>query len=290
MAKKKNNFKYTTNLFRLISYYKTLALNIYRWEGLPDGIESKYIEQFLYEYGQVAFTYDNLYGYIALPCSQSLGVNIYGEPIGYVITGSAGYYKQVKADECVRIENNDLCIPTMVHINHYAKKMNEIEETMAQNLRQQKFPYMIAGSKNNEFSIKAVWNQIANGEDAIFIDKKWEDDGDLKLQAIPTLSPYLLDKLQIHKLDLERELLTFLGLDCVVEKKERLIADEANSNSEQILMSLDLGFKSRQEACELINKKYGLNVSVKKVINDLVIEDFKVEAEIEDIEMIKEEE
>lgn len=281
MAKKRTEFECEGNLLRLYNHYKTLALNVYRWEGLPSEIESKHIEQFLFENGQAFFTIDPVLGYICLKCNQQNGMNVYGEPLGYAVTGY-GYMKTFSADNGIRIRNNDLCTPTMLHIIHYARKMDEIEKTISQNLRQQKFPYIITTTKTNEFSAKALWNKIENGEDALFIDKKWDEEGELRLQAIPTLAPYLIDKLHIHKLELERELLTFLGLDCVVEKKERLIADEANANGEQILLNLDLGFKTRREACELINKKYGLNISVKKVINDLVIEDNLIQLSMEE--------
>lgn len=280
--KKKNEYDSGLNLVRLFNYYKTLALNVYRWEGLPEEIESKHIEQFLFEHGQAFFTIDPNLGFICLKCNQQNGMNVYGEPLGYVVNGY-GYVNTFKANEGVRIRNNDLCTPTMFHIIHYAKKMDEIEKTIAQNLRQQKFPYVMVSTKNNELSMKTISSQIENGEDAIIIDKSLTENGILGIQALPTLAPYLIDKLHIHKLELERELLTFLGLDCVVEKKERLIADEANANGEYILMNLDLGYKSRQEACELINKQFGLNISVHKVINDLVVEDFKIEAQIEDM-------
>ena len=62
-----------------------------------------------------------------------------------------------------------------------------------------------------------------------------------------------IDKLYTQKTNLENELNTFLGIDNIgnVEKKERLIKDEANSNndiindySDSIGSNLEEGFKS----------------------------------------------
>ena len=39
---------------RLINHYQMLALNRYKWENLPNGIESRYIEQMLYDNGECA--------------------------------------------------------------------------------------------------------------------------------------------------------------------------------------------------------------------------------------------
>ena len=34
---------------RLTKHYQMLALNRYKWENLPNGIESRYIEEMLYD-------------------------------------------------------------------------------------------------------------------------------------------------------------------------------------------------------------------------------------------------
>ena len=80
--------------------------------------------------------------------------------------------------------------------------------------------------------------------------------------VIPTNAPYLDDKLQIQKQEMERELLTFLGINNTLEKKERLLQDETNSNNQFIKMSSDIGFKQRQLACKMMNEKFALNVRV----------------------------
>ena len=63
---------------------------------------------------------------------------------------------------------------------------------------------------------------------------------------------------------MERELLTFLGINNTLEKKERLLQDETNSNNQFIKMSSDIGFKQRQLACEQINQMFGLQVTVRE--------------------------
>ena len=246
---------------RLTKYYQMLALNRYRWENLPNGIESRYIEEMLYDNGECAmFDHPDL-GLCVLRSSSRENLNIYGEPTKLTLSGF-NEHRTVMMDECVRIMNNDLALPTLPNIVYYARRMAEIDDIIMQNLRQQRVPYLFATDENNAFSMKSLYDRIYQGEPAIFIDKEMLKGEPENIMVIPTTAPYLVDKLQIQKQEMERELLTFLGINNTLEKKERLVVDETNSNNQFIKMASDIGFKQRQLACEQINEMFGLNVRV----------------------------
>ena len=246
---------------RLTKYYQMLALNRYKWENLPNGIESRYIEQMLFDNGECAlFDHPDL-GLCVLRSSSRENLNIYGEPTKLSVTGF-NEHRTVMMDECVRIMNNDLALPTLPDIVYYARRMAEIDDIIMQNLRQQRVPYLFATDENNSFSMKSLYDRMYQGEPAIFIDKEMLKGEPENIMVIPTTAPYLVDKLQIQKQEMERELLTFLGINNTLEKKERLLVDETNSNNQFIKMASDIGFKQRQLACEQMNQMFGLNVRV----------------------------
>ena len=246
---------------RLTNHYQMMALNRYKWENLPNGIESRYIEQMLYDNGECAmFDHPDL-GLCVLRSSSRENLNIYGEPTKLTVTGF-NEHRTVMMDECVRILNNDLGLPTHTDILYYARRMAEIDDIIMQNLRQQRVPYLFATNENNQFSIKSLYDRMYQGEPAIFIDGDMLKGEPENIMVLPTQAPYLVDQLQLQKQEMERELLTFLGINNTLEKKERLLVDETNSNNQYIKMASDLGFKQRQLACEQINKMFGLNVSV----------------------------
>ena len=87
-------------------------------------------------------------------------------------------------------------------------------------------------------------------------------NGDLNIQSVACESPYLIDKLQQHRFEVEKELLTFLGINTTIEKKERLLVDETNANNEQISLNVEIGLREREKACKEINERYGLNLEV----------------------------
>ena len=127
--------------------------------------------------------------------------------------------------------------------------------------------------------MKLLYEQMYQGEPAIFVDKEMLNGQPENIMVIPTLAPYLVDKLQIQKQEMERELLTFLGINNTLEKKERLLQDETNSNNQFIKMSSDIGFKQRQLACEQMNQMFGLNVSVRETQDEF-------ESEVENNELL----
>ena len=88
---------------------------------------------------------------------------------------------------------------------------------------------------------------------------------DIKIDGLSV--PYVADKLLEDRKKIENELLTLFGLNNVIEKKERMIVDEANSNNDYINRNVDLLYKNRKQACDEINEKFGLNISVKRVNN-----------------------
>ena len=256
---------------RLTKYYQMLALNRYRWENLPNGIESRYIEEMLYDNGECAmFDHPDL-GLCVLRSSSRENLNIYGEPTKLTLSGF-NEHRTVMMDECVRIMNNDLALPTLPNIVYYARRMAEIDDIIMQNLRQQRVPYLFATDENNSFSMKTLYDRIYQGEPAIFVDKEMLNGQPENIMVIPTLAPYLVDKLQIQKQEMERELLTFLGINNTLEKKERLLQDETNSNNQFIKMSSDIGFKQRQLACEQINQMFGLQVTVRETQDEFEME------------------
>ena len=248
---------------RLAKHYQMLALNRYKWENLPNGIESRYIEQMLYDNGECALFDHPDFGLTVLRSSSRENLNIYGEPTKLSLTGF-NEHRTVMMDKCVRILNNDLGLPTQENILYYARRMAEIDDIIMQNLRQQRVPYLFATDSNNEFSLKNLYEKMYQGEQAIFVDKEMLNGQSENIMVLPTIAPYLVDKLQIQKQEMERELLTFLGINNTLEKKERLLQDETNSNNQFIKMSSDIGFKQRQLACEMMNEMFGLNVTVRE--------------------------
>lgn len=258
--------------YRLFDELSLLAKNRFKWSNLPDGIESRYIERYLFETGQVSFFKDSENGMLSLPCSPANSLNVYGEPMSFNVYG-VNYSKIVDTDDMVRILCNDNATPNILKVQYYAFLIDEIEKTMYMNLKQQRYPWIIGASKETELSIKKLLDKIDDFTPAILTDRRITDGGDLSFKSLNTETPYILDKLRAEKMEVVNELLSWLGLNNTQNnKRERMLVDEINVNNNQILMNLDIEYKNRQKACEEINKKFGLNITVEKTIDELSVD------------------
>ena len=271
------------NFGRIFYEFTNLALNRFKWENLPQGLESRHIEKALFEYGQCAFVDDPELGILCLGCSNTNGYNPYGDPTHVVLHG-VGYSKNFALSEVERILNNDTLLPTKFHVEYYTNKIYEIDKAIYKNLKQQKRPYVVATTKDNQLSMKNIMKQIKEDEDELYVDDRLANGGKVGVEVLNTNAPYLIDKYQQHKNDLMCEFLTLMGLNnsnANNGKKERLLVDEVNVNNGEILMNLDVDYKNRLDACKRINERFGLNISVKKNIFD-ISNDFLIEEGEED--------
>ena len=244
-----------------LEHYRNIALNLYEWENLPEGMESRHIEQALLYNGQAFFYEHDHLGFICLPCSNSGQMNIYGEPTIVMVSGH-GFSENKHMTDGIRILNNPRVMATDIILTYYCTKLAQIDSTINTNLIQQKVPFIFATSKENEFTIKNLYTKMYSGEPAIFVDQSVLTNGELNIQSVSCEAPYIIDKLQQHRFEIEKELLTFLGINTTIEKKERLLVDETNANNEQITLNVEIGLRERERACEEINERYGLDIHV----------------------------
>ena len=241
--------------------FKLLATSAFMWEGLPEGIEEKHLERFLFDHGKAVFFRDPGMSYMALEAQDTGKMNVYGDPLFYRATGF-NYSRQLKADECVIIENNPLRLSTHNFVMFYTNKLTEAERTMDVNVKTNKAPFIFACDEKNLLTVKRMFQQIDGNTPALYLDKGINLDD---IAVLQTGVKFLGNDLQDYKKSVENELLTFLGYNnLAVDKKERVNLSEANSNNQLTQSFADLQLNSRKLAADRINDMFGLSISVKR--------------------------
>lgn len=257
------------NTYRVIfNQFKLLCMNEYKWTGdLPDGLESRHIERLLFEKGMACFFRAPGMDFMCLECAPNGRMNVNYDPTGYRAFGF-GYQTDVSADDCVIIRNNMLELATEPFIIHFANKITEAERTMDVNVKACKTPVIFACDDNDVLSFKRIFQQVDGNVPAIFADRGLKLES---VQAFLTGVKFMGNELMQYKGSIESDALTFIGKNNIpVDKKERLITDEAQANDQLIKSFSDLQLEARLQACEDIKKKFGRIINVERVVENSV--------------------
>ena len=244
----------------LYDRFKLLALNQYKWTGLPETIEERHIERVLFDDGRALFFEDPMNGFLCLPCQWGQGINVYGDPLEYRANGF-NYYADVPAHKAVLIENNKLRLPTAKVVYYFVNELYNVLRTRDVNIKTLKAPFIIKTDDKTVLTLKNVLDRIDNNEWAIFGDKNYNiaDAFEVFQTGVKCLTTELTDTYH----DILNEALTYMGINNAnTDKRERLITSEADANNQLIDSCAEMFLESRKRACELINERFGLNVSV----------------------------
>lgn len=264
IAQDLNNLTYTDYFYRLM----LLSRSIFKWENLPNGISDKWIEKYLFAEGSCIFFDDKEKGFMIAKHTPDGILNPYDEPItlrpyGTNYNGKSYENAEVNPDakeKAVLIRNNDEMIPTSPTIQLFALRLAEISRTIDININAQKTPVIILCDERQRLTLQNVYKKWNGFEPVIYGEKNLNLDG---VKVLKTDAPIVFDKLQYQKHSIWNECMTFLGINNAnQDKRERLVDDEVQANNQQVYTSVQIMLKSREEACKLINKFFGTNISV----------------------------
>lgn len=256
-AKQLNDSTFSDYYLRL----KMLAKTVFKWENLPNGMDEKWIETFLFNDGKCVFFNDAKRGFMVAACNGDGDLNNYEEPVTVCPTGiDVDVQTLTPGSDCVLIRNNDEFIPTAFSVKLFAYRLAEISRTIDINVNAQKTPVIILGSEKQRLSLKNIYAQWSGNEPVIYGDKNLDTDG---IKTLNTAAPIVFPQLQEQKQNIWNECLTFLGINNAnTDKRERLISDEVAANNTHIDLSADCLLKSRQRAAEQINKIFKTDIKV----------------------------
>lgn len=239
-----------------------MAVSSFEWDGLYEGLPSWLMERYLFDCGRVAAFEDPEYGFMLLPAWPVGPLDVQYNYKNYLVVG-LGYQRQIDREDCILIYNNSAHTGSWLTVMNYSQAINEINLTDRLNIKQLRFPWIFGGDEETVNSLKAAITQVENNVFALYTNKSIQAELQKGIEGKTNIA-YLGDDLKKHRDDLYNECLTLLGFDNIpISKKERLITDEANSNNQQIQFFRNDRLKSRQQAVEEINKRFGEKISVK---------------------------
>lgn len=257
-----NQRTYSKNLDLLLS----LAINRFRWEGLPDTCDARFLETQLHRSGIATICHkeglpDVWQTLIATPHGE---FNAYGIPVRW---RADGYVNQGTGYEVTR-KNGELVFYNWSRANPfnaleiYARKMTHYERTEDVNLSQQLTPWILTAPREKRLELINVLKQILGGEPAVIGDDRLRDlvEG---ISVLNTQVPLNVEALARGRQQVLNDALMYLGIPHLAfEKGERMIEDEARANTSPTTIALLDCLQARRQAADALNRRFGLDIHV----------------------------
>lgn len=272
---KKKVALYDNNMEFQNMFYNLLNILMYSFsiEGLPDSCNERFFKLNLIFNGYAALIKDPDLGYLSLgvrPTVNSSQLNIYGEYPDVMAFGWNGFNKQYtnymygtdNSDaEAVICRDNEMMYPMINIIWMYAKRLTNTMRTLDITARKLKTPYFITCDETQKSSIKKILEDVDFNQDSIIANRSTMPNEFNVLQT--GVQPESVRVLWEHYSNLESEIRTFLGINSAanLDKKERLVVDEAEANDILTDINIQYRLKSYQQFCDTVNNLWGLNIS-----------------------------
>lgn len=264
MSRKRTNFSeslrensqtYRFYLDRLVE----LSVSMFKWEGLPESIDARFLEMTLFNQGAAVFFEDEVLGPLALPFAASGAFDIYGIPTKRRAYAVNGYHKSLNTSDSVIIYNNNLHTNSVSGCTMYSKRLYNLDRIVDVNANAQKTPILLQCPENQRLTILNLFKEYDGNSPVIHGDKNLDINA---IKAISTGAPYVADKIYLLKTSYWEEALTYLGIPSMEQKKERMIVSEATQLQGGVTASRYSRLQARQDAAEKINKMFGLEIEV----------------------------
>lgn len=172
-------------------------------------------------------------------------------------------------------------------ITVFAQKLANCDGAIDVNLFNSRLPYIFqAGNQNVAESFKAMFDEIAEGNPAVFVDETignllQNSDGS-NVYMFKGKENFIADMVQNAKVQIMNEFLTAIGINTNnSSKRERQIIDEVNANNVEIKANIKLWKQNVEDCCDRVNKMFpdaGLRIT------------FPYYEEIDDIESVNRQE
>lgn len=225
----------------------------------------------MFRFGHCAVFNQEKYGTIFQPCNLR-GYDIWYQPTNATIANPHFKSLDLKiGKDCGVLKISPDYIGIYEIIAYYAEKLALLDNAINISLINNKYAFML-GAKNKAAAeaLKKMLDKISEGEPAVIFDMRLANDpnskdepwqfwerGNLKDSY---LTPMQLADFQtlLHNFDTE------IGIPTLpIEKKERMIVDEANMRSLDATSRSKIWVETFNESAEVVNAMYGLNLSAK---------------------------
>lgn len=252
-------------------YYKTqlqrTAFSIIDIDFNKDNLWDKdYIREAVLIKGCMTVTEDNNGVLLPLKCGVS-GVNVFNRGTTAIIANPVvGSFERTIGVDCELVylqqKQGSRFRSLQPIINIYAQKLANCDAAIDINLFNSRLPYIFqASSQQVAESFKAMYDEIAEGNPAVYVDenlgKLLQNESGSNITVFKGKENFIADLVQNEKVQIMNEFLTAIGINTAnTTKRERQVVDEVNANNIEIKANIKLWKQNIGDCCERVNNMF----------------------------------
>ena len=262
---------------------KEIVVTLYKWVGLPDEIDERFLELSLFEKGNIVFSKDEDADLYFVMRSANVGEwDLYNRPKRRDLYANTGINLVRDNSNSVIIYNNVLRTSSWPVVNYFADRFYFYDNVIDLNINAQKTPVLIRCNENERLTMQNLYEKYEGGQPVIFGDKNLSTT---PIEVLKTDAPFVANDVYDMKVKYWNEFLTYFGVSNVnINKKERMTTDEVNRQLGGAIAARGSGLLMRKQACDEINRMFGLDIDV--IFN----EDYQLRVDDPEDELIDENE
>lgn len=249
-----------------VDYLYEKLIRIFKYENLPDTIPRDALENYILTFGYGGITKANLDGeeiLVAVPCTK-YGVGLYPmyEPLAQYCTPLIQGTDLKVGIDIVIVKNNSYQISCDNIVKRYARQLADFDATiniLTSNTRMAVLPSF--DNEESAESYKAVMVANRLGQVDTVLDKSFIQKGTFTPFANLGTTAKINDVVSARN-EILRTFLSEIGITTANDKRERMVVDEVNVNSQMLLFNVADMLECRKRAIDEVNALYGTNITV----------------------------
>lgn len=249
-----------------VNYLYEKLIRIFKYENLPPTIPRDALENYTMQFGYSGITkanYKNKEIIVAVPCTK-YGVGLYPlyEPLAQYSTPLIHARDLKIGEDIVIVKNNSYQISCDAIVKRYARQLADFDATiniLTSNARIPALPSFPDEESAESYKAVMVANRL--GQVDAVLDKSFIQKGTFVPYSNGTVSANINDVVSARN-EILRTFLSEIGVTTANDKRERMVVDEVNVNSQMLLFNVSDMLECRQKAIDEVNKIYGLNIIV----------------------------
>ena len=255
-----NGFNYYVN------YLYEKLIHMFKYENMPDTMPADALEDYTMHFGYSGMTkakYKDSDILVSVPATK-YGVGLYPryEPLAQYCTPLLQARELVIGRDIIIMKNNTYQISCDEIVKRYARQLADFDATiniLTSNARIPALPSFPDEESAESYKAVMVANRL--GQVDSVLDKSFIQKGSFTPFSNTNVSGNISDVISGRN-EILRTFLSEIGVTSANDKRERMVVDEVNVNSQMLLFNVADMLECRKKAVDEFNALYGTNITV----------------------------